>query len=320
MLFVLLMTSLPTVLYVWLLWWLDRYEKEPVPLMLAVFFWGAVPAVSLALLIEKDLAPDVLGYASSSLWVAPLVEEPLKMLALVGVFVFFRYEYDGVLDGIIYGALVGFGFAMTENALYFYRESSDLTSLIWLRSVLFGLNHAFFTSILGVMLGVVRYGRSRWIQLTALPAALLLAIFFHWLHNYASQMPFPGVLMAWFVDSGGVFVVILVALVAWNHERTWIENELLEEVEQSFIDLHTYAIVHSNRLRIRTQWRALVQRGWVCFRQVRELHHLLTELAFLKYQMRIGDIHCRPSDLMPLRLRICELVQLLEPIGLSRLA
>lgn len=57
-----------------------------------------------------------------------------------------RHEFDGVLDGLTYGAIIGFGFAMTENFLYFIGAFSeggfvDLTVLIFLRAVIFGLNH-----------------------------------------------------------------------------------------------------------------------------------------------------------------------------------
>ncbi len=38
----------PTLVYALLVWWLDRYEKEPLPLLVVAFLWGAVPAVILA--------------------------------------------------------------------------------------------------------------------------------------------------------------------------------------------------------------------------------------------------------------------------------
>ncbi len=310
MVLILLLTSLPTLLYVGLLWWLDRYEKEPLPLLVAVFVWGAVPAVAISLVAEQDIPTTLgMGQGSNSIWLAPLVEEPLKALALLGIFIFFRYEFDGILDGIIYGSLIGFGFSMTENALYFYREGSALSSLLWLRIVLFGFNHAFFTSIVGVTLGMVRYNKRSWSGWLAFPGALLLAMFFHALHNEASGLPFPGVLLSWIVNSGGVLVVVLVAMIAWRREQYWIEHELVEEISNGLIDSSTYAIVHSSRRRLRTQWQALTRQGWSAYRQTRELHHLLTELAFLKYQLHIGDDHCRPHDLLPLRQHILQLQQ-----------
>ncbi|TKJ27708.1 MAG: hypothetical protein CEE40_12880, partial [Chloroflexi bacterium B3_Chlor] len=42
----------PAVLYSLLIWWLDRYEKEPWGLLAATFIWGAIPAVCLAFVGE----------------------------------------------------------------------------------------------------------------------------------------------------------------------------------------------------------------------------------------------------------------------------
>lgn len=307
MLLTILLTTLPTLLYTTLLWWLDRYEKEPWPLLLAVFVWGAVPAVVLALLAEVQKTTTTIGSEPQmSIWLAPLVEEPLKALALVGVFLFFRHEFDNMLDGIIYGALIGFGFAMTENALYFSREGSALSSLLWLRVVIFGFNHAFYTSIVGVALGLIRYDQRRWAGWIALPGALFLAIMLHALHNAATSYQFPGILIAWLISSGGVLIVVLVAVITWRKEKSWIEYELVEEVNVGFLDPAMYNTVRSSRRRVRSQWHALMQGGWGAMQTVRTLHHLLTELAFLKYQLRIGDCHCRSTDLQPLRQRILE--------------
>ncbi len=70
-----------------------------------------------------------------------------------------RHEFDGVLDGLIYGVLIGFGFAMTENFFYFIGAFDEggfvnLTAVIILRSVVFGLNHAFYTSLTGIGFGL----------------------------------------------------------------------------------------------------------------------------------------------------------------------
>src|SRR5215208_7028531 len=164
-LFAILAAAIPTAIYGMLVWWLDRYEKEPPWLITAAFLWGSLPAIGLALLFELGLqiplAHSPLGPDLAAWGLAPLVEEPVKALALVGLFLLARREFDGPLDGIVYGSLVGFGFSMTENALYFVRYSGNLGALFWVRSIFFGLNHAFFTSLVGLALGAVRYQTAR---------------------------------------------------------------------------------------------------------------------------------------------------------------
>src|SRR5512144_597912 len=116
-----LAAAVPALVYGWLIWWLDRYEKEPLWLIAVAFLWGSLPAIGLSVLFEVvlqvPLASSTIGPDLASWGLAALVEEPIKALALVGLFLFMRREFDGPLDGIVYGSLVGFGFSMTENAL-----------------------------------------------------------------------------------------------------------------------------------------------------------------------------------------------------------
>jgi RsiW-degrading membrane proteinase PrsW (M82 family) len=46
--------------YAVVFWWFDRYEKEPLPLLIAAFIWGAVPSIILAV----DNAVDFGHYPS----------------------------------------------------------------------------------------------------------------------------------------------------------------------------------------------------------------------------------------------------------------
>ncbi len=50
---------------------------------------------------------------------APLVEELAKGIALILFFFWKKDEFDNVVDGVIYAAMVGLGFAMTENVSYY---------------------------------------------------------------------------------------------------------------------------------------------------------------------------------------------------------
>lgn len=117
----------PMLIYPFFLYWMDRYEKEPLGLVLAVFLWGFLPAAILSLITQLVLGIpfmllDEAGQLADAVTVsvvAPITEEFFKGLAVLLVFLLWRYEFDGVFDGIIYGSLVGFGFAAIENVLYF---------------------------------------------------------------------------------------------------------------------------------------------------------------------------------------------------------
>jgi len=121
----------PMLFYAYLAWSLDHHEKEPPWLLVLTFLWGAVPAVIFSLFAEVlfdvplrlVLAPEEAGLLSVA-FVAPIVEEVFKAIPLVFIFIFFRHELDGLMDGLLYGALVGLGFATTENFFYFLGSST----------------------------------------------------------------------------------------------------------------------------------------------------------------------------------------------------
>ena len=152
----------PMLIYAGFLWWLDRWEKEPLPLMAAAFVWGFIPSAILALIAQLilDIPTSALFYHNEVAYsfvsgsiIAPVTEESIKAFAVLLVFIFFSREFDSLLDGIIYGSLAGFGFAAIENILYFVSFGSDpfsLGCLVFMRAFLFGLNHAFFTSLTGL--------------------------------------------------------------------------------------------------------------------------------------------------------------------------
>ncbi|HEX5690666.1 MAG TPA: PrsW family glutamic-type intramembrane protease, partial [Roseiflexaceae bacterium] len=156
-------------------------------------------------------------------------------------------------------------------------------------SVFFGLNHAFFTSIVGLALGAVRYARSRRLSVAAYSGGLALAIFFHALHNFAVQFQFPGLLVSWLIQSLGVLVIVAVAVLAWRKELHWLRQELGEEVRSGVLAAQEYQDITSSPLRLRRQVDALLRGGWARFRRVRRLHYLATELAFRKSQTRMHD-------------------------------
>ncbi len=305
----------PTALYTLLLWWLDRYEKEPLNLLVVTFVWGAIPALVLALMAELVVAAravDLLGPGSDTTVVAPVVEELLKALVLIGIFLFARREFNGVLDGIIYGALVGFGFAMSENILYFMRYHDQLVTVWLLRSVLFGLNHAFFTSIVGIALGLVRYERRRWVGYVAIPIALWLAMLLHGLHNTSTQLGPLGLCLAWIVNSGGVMIVLATVVLSQRHELSWLNAELDEELTRGLISVEQYERVLNPPLRSKAEAQALLMQGWLHFRRTRRFHHLLTELAFVKHQLRQGDHYCCEEDVDALRSAVVAVRRLLN--------
>jgi protease PrsW len=170
--------------------WLDRYEPEPVPLLVLAFGWGACVATAAALVLQ-GLDQLVLGTPES--WsaaiVAPVTEEAAKGFFILLLLWARRHEIDGVLDGIVYAGLVGVGFAFTENILYLgaaYMGGGDAgpgglgsaVGVFVVRGIFSPFAHPLFTTFIGVGVGyaVVRRGRA---SVVAPLAGYVLAVLAH---------------------------------------------------------------------------------------------------------------------------------------------
>ena len=232
----------PTSVYVGLFYWADRYEREPLWLAAVAFIWGAIPAIVVSLIAELAIGAPFVGNLGtlaeqivSGAVVAPIIEEVAKGLALLAIFYWKRQEFDGVLDGIMYGALVGFGFAMTENFFYFvgaYAEGGfgALSVLIFLRAAVFGLNHAFYTGLMGVGLGLARNRRH---QGPIILLGLVAAIFTHALHNFGAGITAvnaAGFGLSLIVAAMGLALALIAVGLSWQYEQSVLRAELLPDV------------------------------------------------------------------------------------------
>jgi RsiW-degrading membrane proteinase PrsW (M82 family) len=294
-----------TVLYVSIIWWLDRYEREPGWLLAVAFLWGAIPAIIVSLIAEyvldiplsalgKGLAYDVAGAGFG----APVIEEPAKALALLGIFFFYYREFDDVLDGIIYGALVGFGFAMTEDIFYFLSSLLEggvvsWTVVVFMRLFLFGLNHALFTAVTGAGLGLARLSKSTAVKIVAPIAGLLSAIGLHAIHNIGASLAEAtyclSFLAAFTSDWIGVLVILIIVIMVWRQEKKWLTEELQGEVGV-VLSPAEYELIASWGQRLAARWGALLRADFRRWRQLGKFMQTATELAFKKHQLRVyGD-------------------------------
>lgn len=146
---------------------IDRWEPEPRSLVIFALAWGAVASIGLTLLFDLALTVAV-GPRNdffTAVIQAPIVEEVTKGVGVLLVFMIGRRAFDGPVDGVVYGALVGAGFAFTENIQYFGISlieggALQLTMTFVLRGLVSPFAHAMFTALTGFAMGLAaRRGR-----------------------------------------------------------------------------------------------------------------------------------------------------------------
>jgi RsiW-degrading membrane proteinase PrsW (M82 family) len=283
-----------------LIYWVDRYEKEPWWLLSAAFVWGAIPAALLAIISNAVLSAPfyiLTDNASADLvsggFIAPFVEEIAKGLALFAILFFWRQELDSPLDGIIYGAMVGMGFAMVENVLYYQAAfiedgQTGWNMVVLIRGVLFGLSHALYTAMTGLGIAVARLSANRAVRILAPLAGLSLAIFLHAFHNLAM---FSGTTLGFLAglsfDWGGLILTAVIIVLALHQERRWMKKYLQEEVGRGTLSPAEYDLIGSAFRRSRFRLDRLRTGGFSAYRLSGRRFHHCSELAYRKHHFSI---------------------------------
>ena len=295
--------TLPVPIYLVLVLWIDRYEAEPYWMLGTAFFWGALVAVFFAYVINTAGSVVVMlltndaraGETFGAVISAPIVEETAKALILFIFFFWKKDEFDGVIDGIVYAAMVGLGFAMTENIQYYglavtKAGGGGLTLVFILRGALAPFSHPMFTSLTGIGLGLARQSRNGFVKFIAPVLGLLAAISFHSIWN-GSAVLFGGmgfILMYVLIMIPAFFIMFVVIALALRREGQIVREFLVPDFQGGLMTQQEYNQLGTLRGRMGASFNALSKGGFSSWRTCRQLNQTASELAFHRSRVARG--------------------------------
>ncbi len=192
----------------------DRFEHEPLALIAVTFGWGVFCGIFAALL-NFLVAIPLFGSPG-----AAFVEEPLKLL---GVYWLARHkrlstEFNDHLDGMVYGAAAGAGFAGLENLQYImemiFEGGVPAVGAVAIRSAT-SFCHMAWSAMAGRSLGLAKAMRGRTRRRDLIPG-LVIAIPLHFLWNSVNGMIALSILLP-------IYTIIALRLLreAKNDEMRW---------------------------------------------------------------------------------------------------
>ncbi|HRI84223.1 MAG TPA: PrsW family intramembrane metalloprotease [Ignavibacteria bacterium] len=238
----------PMFFYLLIIWYMDRYEREPFWFVLMNFFWGATGAVFLAIigslifqiplneLIQavSDDNPAELMNLSGAVITAPLVEEFTKGLFLL--IISFSKRFDGGVDGAVLGGAIGLGFGMTENFMYFLFYGT--TPVAWLmiviiRTLFSAVMHFLATATFGAFLGYAKF-KPFILKFILIPTGFFLAVFLHFSWNLSVSFE-DTTLFGFLFLILYLFVTFSIFQISVYFEGKTILKELQDEANRGFI-------------------------------------------------------------------------------------
>jgi len=178
-------------------WWADSTTSEPLWTLVATFLLGVLFA-GFAAVVNTIAEPYVtalpLGMALFFFFIVGPVEETVKWLA-VRLHAYRQERFDAVIDGAVYGAFAGLGFATIENALYVSRGFETATAAggenvfamvagtAAVRAFA-GPGHVIYSAFAGYYLGLAKFNEDDWGPIVV--KGLLIAALVHASYNTLS--------------------------------------------------------------------------------------------------------------------------------------
>ena len=301
------------ILYLLFVRFIDLYERESLRYVIPVFIWGFAVATTISLVFNtiasitiSSLADNQAASFITAVIVAPPVEETAKGLALLIAFLIAYavarrrglVEFAGVMDGIVYGSAVGFGFAIAEDILYGLQYGPE-TFLV--RRIFGGFAHAAFTSLTGIGIGLIPWVSSGFLKVLLPLVGLTGAILLHGAFNFTATV-FGSVayVVLFFVI---LLYVVIIVLWLWM-ERRMIRDELREEVGAGTITAEEYSILPSY-FRKTGYYLGLIFRGrFATWSRARKVHGAAVDLAVSKRLARRADTAIRHDRVLALRSKV----------------
>ncbi len=294
---------------------LDLYEREPISLVIGALLWGAVAATTLAgfandgwgLVVARVGGPEFAARWTAAL-TAPFVEEILKGLGVVLIYLIAPDEIDDMMDGFVYGAVCGLGFAVVEDVFYFMGvfggRPSGILQGFFVRVVASGLySHVLYTGLVGMGIGYFVSRRQRrpfGRRLTVVVGLSAAAVFGHFLWNSPlldlfPARPWTGV--DWLMIPIATSVkglpllgfVGLAVILAGRRERKWLRGALASEIGTGGVSANELAILEHPRRRRAAVHEMRTRAGSRAAGLLRRLQREQVNLAMIRSKVGADD-------------------------------
>jgi protease PrsW len=216
----LFLAIIPAAIWLIAFYRLDHLEPEPKHLVIGVFVLGGILAAAIGQPLIRDffqvqdwLYDSTVAGILGSIFIVGFIQEFLKY-AGIRYTVYHSPELDERVDGIIYGAAIGLGYATVLNITYILDHNGVDLGVGAIQVAVVALAHASFSGVVGYFLGRAKFERMgpAWLPLGLTLAAVLNGIVTHVLRVVPTlggfgYYPWYGLVVAAIVAGATFFVL-----------------------------------------------------------------------------------------------------------------
>lgn len=280
-----------SVVYLFIVRLLDLNEKEPLWSIATAFTFGVATSLIVWLLVD----PDILGL---DLFWGPVIQTVGKFVALAGAAAVFTgvskwrgwSEFSGPLDGIVYGAAVGLGFAAAITLTNQLTGADSAVSAAGTSSwsdfagaLLAGLAHGVFGALIGLMFGKSfesRHTSGRMgLPLAGLVLGSAAAVLYEMLARGDSLAGTAGAVRRWFALLLPLALLIGTVVVSLKREKAAIRKHLADEEVVTDHDRQALNDFWGRRGQYMASVMSMDFDAWA---RLKELHNREVQLALAK--------------------------------------
>lgn len=184
----------PTIIILFYVFIRDKYEKEPIKLLLLGVLYGVIiafPIVQCENLLARFM-PDEGIYTEAfytSFAIAAFVEESFKFTILYFL-IWNNFNYNEKFDGIVYSVFISLGFAGFENILYVFNTEFGGINTALSRTFISVPGHALFGVAMGYYLSMAKFEYNR--KVPYILKSYFMPIFLHGTYDFIllANIPF----------------------------------------------------------------------------------------------------------------------------------
>lgn len=155
-------STLPVVIIFLFFYYKDKFEKEPIKIMLLAFLGGILSIIPTLLyglisrLLNLEIAESAILMSFNEAFFEAAIPEELSKFLFLYLFIWKNKYFNEYYDGILYAVLVSLGFAWVENMAYVFDGGIGVGIM---RAILSVPGHAFFGVLMGYYFSHAKFDR-----------------------------------------------------------------------------------------------------------------------------------------------------------------